>query len=94
MTMQLFPISGKQLRLTPMQIMHIKHLDNHMLVWGKLDSAIIALSTCMGIEEYKKRPNPDTYRLLADAYQKQGNANLANQVMQRYQQLFGSAPTQ
>ena len=31
----------------------------------------------MGIEEYKKRPNPDTYRLLADAYQKQGNANLA-----------------
>ncbi len=61
---------------------------------GKLDSAIIALSTCMGIEEYKKRPNPDTYRLLADAYQKQGNANLANQVMQRYQQLFGSAPTQ
>lgn len=61
---------------------------------GKLDSAAICLSTCIGIEEYKKRPNPDSYRMLAEVYQKQGNMNMANQVMQRYQQLFGGAAAQ
>jgi len=68
-----------------------KALGQSYTTVGKLDSAIYSLSVCINIEEYKKRPNPDTYRLLAQAYQKQGNTNMVNQIMQRYQQMVGGA---